>query len=416
MPIASAANWTGSQSNISSKSSLASNETPHSNHINNGGHSRGDNSEHSQDNFHENNHVPCSIKENSQQPAYTQASYSIGEDSTEELSWLRQKCGEIVDDERTQAFILLLIAVNSIMIGVATFPVIKQNPDLQSVFEAVDLIVLVIFTIESIVHFIFNGFRRFFKDGWLVFDLIIVAISWVAVEISALEALRVFRAFRFVTQVSILRNVIVALYSIVPALTAIFTLLILIFYIFAVMFTALFKDLYTDGYTTVDYFGRMDYTLFTLFQLLCMDEWSGIAYEVTSVYYWAWAIFIAFIVMSAFVVVNLLIAVICDALQILRTAEDTVLEQKLYGIDNAEGEETMGEGVDDDGQKNSKERVRQRVNEMQKMLDEMILAQEDMARTIQYLSLALYAERKPDELVSIREVTSGDAINREGVD
>ena len=133
-------------------------------------------------------------------------------------------------------------------------------------------------------------------------------------------------------------------------------------------------------------------------------------------YYWAWAIFIAFIVMSAFVVVNLLIAVICDALQILRTAEDTVLEQKLYGIDNAEGEETMGEGVDDDGQKNSKERVRQRVNEMQKMLDEMILAQEDMARTIQYLSLALYAERKPDELVSIREVTSGDAINREGVD
>jgi len=309
------------------------------------------------------------------------------------------------------------------MIGVATFPVIKQNPDLQSIFETVDLIVLVIFTIESIVHFIFNGFRRFFKDGWLVFDLIIVAISWVAViiawvsvEISALQALRVFRALRFVTQVSILRNVIVALFSIVPAITAIFTLLILIFYIFAVMFTALFKDLYTDGHTSADYFGRMDYTLFTLFQLLCMDEWSGIAYEVTSVYYWAWAIFIPFIVISAFVVVNLLIAVICDALQILRTAEDTVLEQKLYGLDNAEGEETMGEGVDDDGQKNPKERVRQRVNEMQKMLDEMILAQEDMARTIQYLSLALYAERKPDELVSIREVTSGDASNREGVD
>mmetsp|Transcript_27874 Transcript_27874/g.50420 ORF Transcript_27874/g.50420 Transcript_27874/m.50420 type:complete len:424 (-) Transcript_27874:90-1361(-) len=423
MPIASAANWTGSQSNISSRSSMVSNETPHSNHINNGGHSRGDNGEHSQDDFHENNLVPCSIEENPQQPSYIQASYSIGEESTEELSWLRQKCGEIVDDERTQTFILLLIAVNSIMIGVATFPVIKQNPDLQSIFETVDLIVLVIFTIESIVHFIFNGFRRFFKDGWLVFDLIIVAISWVAViiawvsvEISALQALRVFRALRFVTQVSILRNVIVALFSIVPAITAIFTLLILIFYIFAVMFTALFKDLYTDGHTSADYFGRMDYTLFTLFQLLCMDEWSGIAYEVTSVYYWAWAIFIPFIVISAFVVVNLLIAVICDALQILRTAEDTVLEQKLYGLDNAEGEETMGEGVDDDGQKNPKERVRQRVNEMQKMLDEMILAQEDMARTIQYLSLALYAERKPDELVSIREVTSGDASNREGVD
>lgn len=188
----------------------------------------------------------------------------------EEISTFRRKCGEIVDAESTQLFILLLIAMNSTMIGIATFPVVKENPTIANTFEIVDLIVLIIFTIESIVQYIFNGTRRFFKDGWLVFDLIIVIISWISVEVDDLSPFRVFRALRFVTRVSILRNVVVALFSIVPAITAIFTLLLLIVYIFAVMFTTLFKDFYELGYTQADYFGRLDYTLFTLFQILCL--------------------------------------------------------------------------------------------------------------------------------------------------
>ena len=195
----------------------------------------------------------------------------------EELSsfqLLRQKCGQIVDDERGQMFILVLIAINSIMFGVATFPSVKDNVNVVSTFEKVDITILVIFTIESLLQFTYNGFKRFFKDGWLVFDLIIVAISWASVEVYELRALRVFRAFRFITQVSILRNVVVALFSIVPAIMSIFTLLLLIFYIFAVMYTQLFKYYYAEGYTDQDYFGRLDYTLFTLFQFLCLVSLS----------------------------------------------------------------------------------------------------------------------------------------------
>ena len=199
------------------------------------------------------------------------------QEEEEELSsfqLLRQKCGQIVDDERGQMFILVLIAINSIMFGVATFPSVKDNVNAMSTFEKVDIAILVIFTIESLLQFTYNGFKRFFKDGWLVFDLTIVAISWASVEVYELRALRVFRAFRFITQVSILRNVVVALFSIVPAIMSIFTLLLLIFYIFAVMYTQLFKYYYAEGYTDQDYFGRLDYTLFTLFQFLCLVSLS----------------------------------------------------------------------------------------------------------------------------------------------
>lgn len=249
----------------------------------------------SSDNFHDNNHsnntnsnqgyhtslsqVGTSLQVNQKEPPHggliTTAGGITGDhdhSNAEGMSWIRirHKCGEIVDDERSQLFILLLIAVNSLMIGMATFPAIKENEMVSRIFEIVDLIVLIIFTVESTIQFIYNGPRRFWKDGWLVFDLVIVIISWISVKHATLKPFRVFRAFRFITQLAILRNVVVALFSIVPAITAIFTLLLLIFYIFAVMFTSLFKDLYVDGYTSIDYFGRIDYTLFTLFQILCL--------------------------------------------------------------------------------------------------------------------------------------------------
>lgn len=270
MPIASAVTW--GQSNISSRSSLFSFETPPDQQLDDngrGGFNR-EGGDRSGDYDDTKEPVPGSIRNYGRGVSHLESSYSHDDESIEGLGWIRQKCGEFIDDERTQLFILILIAVNSVMYGVATFPAVKNNPDIQRDFEIVDLIVLIIFTIESVMQFVFNGPRRFLKDGWLVFDLVIVVISWVSVEIDELKALRVFRAFRFVTRVSILRNVVVALFSIVPAITAIFTLLLLIFYIYAVMFTQLFKNFYAEGYTQADYFGRMDYSLFTLFQLLCL--------------------------------------------------------------------------------------------------------------------------------------------------
>ena len=138
---------------------------------------------------------------------------------SDKISWLRRKAGEIVDDERVQLAILILIATNSIMYGFATAPSIRANEEVMKIFEYIDMVILVIFTIESILQFVFNGIRRFFKDGWLVFDLIIVIVSWISLEVEELKAFRVFRAFRFVTRISMLRNIVVAIFSIIPAIT-----------------------------------------------------------------------------------------------------------------------------------------------------------------------------------------------------
>ena len=149
--------------------------------------------------------------------------------------------------------------------------------------------------------------------------------------------------------------------------------------------------------------------------------------------------------MSAFVVVNLLIAVICDALQILRTAEAAVV-QKMHGsylehdeaaivnnlngtyVDDYEGIEVNSNGIidgvearaaaavgnnqhqseqeeEEQEEAMSKERVEQRVNEMEKMLDEMLVSQQAMARTIECLQLVLNGDRKHEK--SLQSITEG---------
>jgi len=175
---------------------------------------------------------------------------------------------DIVENERFQFFILVCICINSLMIGVATFPMIKDNPELLASFNTADMVFLIIFTIEIAMQLFSQGVR-YFANGWSVFDLLIVLISWASLSIKSLHAFRVFRVFRLITRVEVMRNVVVALFHVVPALTGIVIMLMLIMYIYAVLCTDLFKNYY-PGVMSGDYFGRLDYSFFTLFQFICM--------------------------------------------------------------------------------------------------------------------------------------------------
>ena len=194
------------------------------------------------------------------------------------IEWLRVICTDIVGNERFQFFILLCICINSIMFGAVTFPAIKDNPQLSSLFETLDMVFLVIFTLDIAMQLVSVG-TRYFSDGWNLFDLLVVLISWMSISLTGLYAFRVFRAFRLITRVEMMRNVVVVLFHVVPALSGICIMLLVIMYIYAVLCTDLFKEYY-PGVSSGDYFGRIDYSFFTLFQFICMDEWSSIAYEI----------------------------------------------------------------------------------------------------------------------------------------
>lgn len=137
-----------------------------------------------------------------------------------------------------------------------------------------------------------------------------------------------------------------AIFAVMPRMLAIFLMLMLIFYIFAVMFTQLYskaewnpkhEDRTPEGALDgeqIIYFKNLDQSMLTLFQLMTMDEWATIVRDLQLAdHQFAWFFIIFFIVISGFIMVNLIVAVICDAIGSLSTSE----KEKLQGRYDSEG-------------------------------------------------------------------------------
>eukprot|EP00571_Detonula_confervacea_P009381 CAMPEP_0172325084 /NCGR_PEP_ID=MMETSP1058-20130122/53125_1 /TAXON_ID=83371 /ORGANISM="Detonula confervacea, Strain CCMP 353" /LENGTH=548 /DNA_ID=CAMNT_0013041539 /DNA_START=39 /DNA_END=1682 /DNA_ORIENTATION=+ len=287
----------------------------------------------------------------------------------------RKIVGIVVNDERVQNTVLLLIMINAVMMGVATFPSVKNNPDIISKFELADLIFLIIFTVESAMQLIYHGWTLL-KDGFLVFDLLIVVMSWALEGTQVFRAFRIFRAMRLITRIDVLKNLVSALFSVVPKMTAIFLLLMLIFYIFSVMFTQLFKGVNDDAY-----FDSLFDSLFTLFQMMTLDNWADILFQVQQTDPWAWMPFVVFIVITGFVIVNLMIAVICDAVHVLGNEGKARLEG--YGSEDFPSRSMWGNSYE--GDTNHATGAEHRLQQLQQQLDEMVMMQEQMRTTIEVL-------------------------------
>lgn len=296
------------------------------------------------------------------------------------ISDFRKLSGAIVNHPYVQSGIVVMIIANAIMMGIGTFNFVTDSESVSNAFEIVDEVFLVMFTIELVLQFIHLGLKLFL-DGWLVFDFVIIVVSWSSTSLQIIRTFRIFRALRLVTRVKVMKNLILAIVSVMPKLAAIFLLLILVFYIFAVMMTQLFKNLYKDQQTEADYFGSLELTLFTLFQIMTLDGWGEIARQVIHVYSWAWLPFTAFVAVSGFVIVNLMIAVICGAVSSLH--DD--MKAKIHGTFDEE---------EDYSQSTVQLNVRQQCEFIEAQVDELQRVQEQTMHTLQQITAKLQARKK----------------------
>lgn len=234
-----------------------------------------------------------------------------------------------------QNFILLCIVANAVALGIdAHFG--ESNP-WHVYIEQADTIFLAIFTGELILEFLAQGPRRYFRNGWNWFDVIVVGIAYLATNpaISALRTLRVIRVFRLISAVPQMRRVVEALFGAMPGILATMAVLAVVFYIGAVMSTMLFRG--ADG------FNNLGESALSLFALTQFDGWGDTVVRLDEQFPFAWAFLIAFTVIAAFAVLNLFIGVIVDAVQATRDEvtqeirEDVAdIEEDVEGIAEAQ--------------------------------------------------------------------------------
>lgn len=221
----------------------------------------------------------------------------------------RNSLSEWLASKSFERFILCLIVVNAITLGLETSQLMMRS--FGNLLLLLDRVFLIVFSLEIVLK-TYAWRARFFKDPWGWFDLVIIAVSWIpaAGGFSALRSLRVLRALRLVSAMPRLRKVVTGLLSSLPGLGAVTMLLLLLFYVGSVMATKLFGENFPQ------WFGNILASAYSLFQIMTLESWSmGIVRPVMEVYPYAWTFFVPFILATTFTTLNLLIAVIVNAMQ-----------------------------------------------------------------------------------------------------
>jgi voltage-gated sodium channel len=220
----------------------------------------------------------------------------------------RTRLAAWVDSPRAQRIIIALIVVNAITLGLETFPAIVQR--FGDVLQWLDVTLLCIFVVELLAKLTGHGWR-FFRSGWNIFDFLVVGIALLPSTggLSVLRALRVLRVLRLVSAIPKMRFVVESLARSIPGLGSIGLLLMIFFYVFAVMATKLF------GADFPQWFGSLGGSMFSLFQIMTLEGWAEIARAIMAKHAAAWLFFLTFILLATFTVLNLFIAVIVNAMQ-----------------------------------------------------------------------------------------------------
>ncbi|MEC7489461.1 MAG: ion transporter [Pseudomonadota bacterium] len=259
----------------------------------------------------------------------------------------------LVESSGFQKAIMALIVVNAITLGMETSTTVMSviGPELQ----LFDQFVIIVFCIELTLRIYAHGLK-FFCNSWNIFDFFVVAITLTPSNdsLSVMRALRILRVLRLISAVPRLRRIVTALLNAIPGVGAISALLLLVFYVFSVITTKLFAAAFPE------WFGTIGASMFSLFQIMTLESWSmGIVRPVMETYSWAWAVFVAFIILSSFTVLNLFIAIIIDSMQTLHETEK-----------NQEVEDTVKVAEDENQKRVSEfEELRREIRELKSILN-----------------------------------------------
>jgi len=226
------------------------------------------------------------------------------------------KIKKIIDSQFFQRFIITIIILNGIIMGFETSKDFELHYGVYATYF--NTLVVLIFTIEIVLR-IYIYRISFFKDAWSLFDLSIVLISLVPANagFEIFRVMRVLRLLRLITVVPQMKKIVMALVKVMPGMGAIGALLLLIFYIFAIMATNLYAE------TFPEWFGTLGDSIYTLFQIMTLESWSmGIVRPIMEQHPNAWLFFIPYILIATFIMINLIVAVVVDAMNELTNEEN----------------------------------------------------------------------------------------------
>lgn len=223
----------------------------------------------------------------------------------------QQRFVRLRENKLFETFVIFVIVLSALVIGVKTYPI----PDWWvRLILWLDIGITLFFLVEISIRLMASeSIGKFFKNGWNVFDFVIVVASLVPLEGSETaflgRLLRIFRVLRLVAIIPELRVLLNAFMTAIPRMGYVSLLMFIIFYIYGAMGSIFFANINPELWENISI------SMLTLFRVATFEDWTDIMYETMAVYPLSWLYYLTFIFVVAFVFLNMMIGIVLETLQ-----------------------------------------------------------------------------------------------------
>ncbi len=236
---------------------------------------------------------------------------------------MQTKIARLVNSKGFEYFIIGVILLSATLIGLETIKGLSAV-SLEWIKWA-NRVVLGIFVIEAVlkIYAVAPQFKRYFGDGWNLFDFSIVVFSLIpfAGQFAMIgRLLRLLRVARLVSALPELRLIVSTLLKTIPSMIHVVLLMLVLFYIYGVAGYHFFHE------SNPQFWGDLGTSLLTLFRVVTLEGWTKVMYLDLANHDWAWIYYVSFIVIGTFIIINLFIALVINNLDEIKQQKE-VLER-----------------------------------------------------------------------------------------
>jgi voltage-gated sodium channel len=227
-------------------------------------------------------------------------------------------CERIADSTRFQTFIMGVILANAVTLGLGTYDEIER--DAGTLLTVLDEVFLGIFVVELVIRIVAYGSRPqdFFKDGWNVFDFIVIGAAFapgLRENVTLLRLARLLRVVRVVSVLPDLRGIVRAMARSLPPITSLVVLTVLLIYVYGMVGWILF---HTED---PEQWGNIGDSMLSLFVMLTLENWPKYLEAGQAIHPASWIYFVSYILVASFLVINILLAIIINSMEEVRESE-----------------------------------------------------------------------------------------------
>ena len=235
----------------------------------------------------------------------------------------RNALARVVDSPIFTTIVVTTIAVNAAVLGLQTYEGLEDR--WGDALFVVNGICLGIFLVELALRMASYWPRplAFFRNGWNVFDFVVILavfVPGIRQNSTLLRLLRLLRVVRIVRVLPDLRILLLGVWRSVPPLASIGAVTAMILFVYGMVGWIWFGDELPDQWGNI---GRA---------MLTLEDFPVYMADAMEFEPWAWLYFVSFILVAAFIVLNVLIGVVLNSMEEAREIDRREALRQRYGV------------------------------------------------------------------------------------